>query len=75
MQALREEVMTLANQPKTERADYDYKKGKTLKKVADVLEECLGEFHGEEEEGRIREDIANYTIGYLGVSFGLHARR
>lgn len=67
--------MTLANQPKTERGDYDYKKEKALKKVADVLEECLGNFHGEEDTSRIREDIANYTIGYLGVSFGLHASR
>ena len=57
-----------------ERADYDYKKEKALDKVAATLEECLGQFHGE-ENNRIREDIANYTIGYLGVSFGLHVKR
>ncbi len=65
----------MATQPKTERGDYDYKKEKALKKLADVLEECLGDFHGEEDDPRIREDIANYTIGYLGVSYGLHAPR
>ena len=59
--------------PKVERADYEYKKEKALKRVAAVLEECLGVFAGG-EESKIREDIANYTIGYLGVSFGLHAR-
>jgi len=64
----------MKGQPKTERADYEYKKEKALKKVAETLEDCLGKFHGEEED-RIREDIANYTIGYLGVSFGLHVKR
>jgi len=64
----------MKGQPKTERADYEYKKEKALKKVAETLEECLGKFHGEEED-RIREAIANYTIGYLGVSFGLHVKR
>ena len=69
--------MTLANQsePKTERGDYDYKKEKALDKLAKVFEECLGGFFGEEEQDRIREDIANYTIGYMGVSFGLHVKR
>ena len=53
---------------------YEDKKGKALKKVAETLEECLGKFYGE-ENNKIREDIANYTIGYLGVSFGLHVKR
>lgn len=61
-------------QTETVRGDYEYKKDKALKKVADVLEECLGNFHGEDAP-RIREAIANFTIGYLGVSFGLHAPR
>ena len=64
----------MKGQPKEELADYEYKKEKALKKVAGTLEECLGEFHGEEHD-RICEDIANYTIGYLGVSFGLHVKR
>ena len=64
----------MGGQPKTERGDYAYKKDKALDKVAATLEECLAEFHGEEND-RIREDIANYTVGYLGVSFGLHIRR
>lgn len=60
--------------PKTERGDYEYRKEKALGKVAATLEECLAKFHGEEND-RIREDIANYTVGYLGVSFGLHVRK
>ena len=64
----------MKDEPKTERADYEYKKGKALEKVAATLEECLEKFHGE-EDARIREDIANYTIGYLGVCFGLHVRK
>ena len=60
--------------PQTERADYEYKKGKALNKLAETLEECLEKFHGEEND-RIREDIANYTVGYLGVSYGLHVKR
>ena len=60
--------------PQTERADYEYKKEKALNKLAETLEECLEKFHGEEND-RIREDIANYTVGYLGVSFGLHVKR
>ena len=62
-------------EPKTERGDYDYKKEKALDKLAKVFEECLGEFFGEQERDRIREDIANYTVGYMGVSFGLHVKR
>lgn len=64
----------MMGQPKTERGDYEYKKEKALEKVAATLEECLAKFHGEEND-LIREDIANYTVGYLGVSFGLHIRR
>jgi len=61
-------------QPEVVQADYDYKQSEAIKKVAATLEECLGEFNAE-EDNRIREDIANYVIGYLGVSFGLHVRR
>ena len=64
----------MKGQPQTERADYDYKKEKALNKVAATLEECLGQFNGKEND-RIREDIANYTIGYLGVSFGFYVRK
>jgi hypothetical protein len=64
----------VAGNPQTERGDYEYKKERALDKVAATLEECLGQFQGE-ENNRIREDIANYTIGYLGVSFGLHVKR
>jgi hypothetical protein len=66
----------MTSQSKAEQADdeYEYKKEKALDKVATTLEECLENFHGE-EEARISEDIANYTIGYLGVSFGLHVKR
>ena len=64
----------MEGQPKTERGDYEYKKEKALEKVAATLEECLEKFHGEEND-RIREDIANYAVGYLGVSFGLHVKR
>lgn len=59
---------------KTERGDYEYKKEKAINKVAETLEECLEDF-SEDDQGRIREAIANYTVGYLGVSFELHARR
>jgi len=61
-------------QPETVRDDYDYKKENARKKLAEVFEELLKQFHGEENY-RIREDIANYTIGYMGVSFGLHVER
>ena len=54
--------------------DYDAKKKKALNRVAETLEECLDMFP-EQERDQAREDIANYTIGYLGVSFGLHVRR
>ncbi len=64
----------MKGQPKTERDDYEYKKEKALAKVAATLEECLEKFHGEEND-RIREDMANYTVGYLGVSYGLHVKR
>jgi len=64
----------MAGQPKTERGDYEYKKEKALEKVAETLGECLAKFPGE-ENARICEDIANYVVGYLGVSFGLHVRR
>lgn len=64
----------MKGQPKTERCDYDFKKEKAIAKVAETLEACLEEFHGEEYD-RIREDIANYTFGYLGVSFGLHVKK
>ncbi len=60
--------------PETVRDDYDYKKEKAVKKLAEVFEEILKQFHGEENY-QIREDIANYTIGYMGVSFGLHVKR
>jgi len=60
--------------PETVRADYDYKKENVMKKLAEVFEAVLQEFFGDEND-RIREDIANYTIGYLGVSFGLHVKR
>ena len=61
-------------QPETVRDDYDYKKENARKKLAEVFEELLKQFH-DEENYRIREDIANYTIGYMGVSFGLHVKR
>lgn len=61
-------------QPKTERDDYEYLKEKALENVAETLEECLGKFSGDDQD-RIREDIANYMIGYLGISFGLHVKR
>ena len=64
----------MKGEPQTERADYEYKKEKALDKLAATLEECLGKFHGEEND-RIREDMANYTVGYLGVSYGLHVKR
>ena len=64
----------MKGQPETERGDYEYKKEKALDKVAETLEDCLGKFHGEDND-RIREDIANYVVGYLGVSFGLHIRK
>jgi len=62
------------NQPEVERADYDYKKEKSIEKLAGVFEDILQQFDGE-ENNRLREDIANYTIGYMGVSFGLHVNR
>ena len=64
----------MKNQPETVRDDYDYKKENAMKKLADVFEEILQKFHGE-ENSRIREDIANYTVGYMGVSFGIHVKR
>jgi hypothetical protein len=66
--------VSIKGEPETERGDYEYKRKKALEKVAATLEDCLAKFHGE-ENNRIREDIANYTIGYLGVSFGLHVKR
>jgi len=62
------------SEPKTERGDYEYKKEQALKKVAETLDECLKDFSGE-EENKIREAIANYVVGYTGVSFGLHVER
>ncbi len=64
----------MKGQPETVRDDYDYKKENALKKIAEVFENILKEFYGE-DNSRIREDIANYTIGYMGVSFGLHVKR
>jgi hypothetical protein len=58
----------------TQSEDYKNKKGKAIEKVAATLEECLSDF-SEEEQANIREDIANYMVGYLGVSFGLHVKR
>ena len=58
----------------TPSGDYDDKKEKALSKLAETLEECLSEFSGE-ENNRIRQDMANYMVGYLGVSYGLHVRR
>jgi hypothetical protein len=49
-------------------SDYKEKKDEALKYIAATLEECLANFHDGEENNRIREDIANYVIGYLGVS-------
>jgi hypothetical protein len=57
-----------------ENGDYEEKKQKAVTKVADTLEECLKDFDGDEQD-RIREDLANYMFGYLGVSFGLHVKR
>lgn len=57
-----------------QRGDYESKKDEAIGKLAATLEECLEPF-SEEEEDRIREDLANYMIGYLGVSFGLHVKR
>lgn len=62
------------DEQKAERSDYDYKKENSISRLAVVFEQILRNFPGE-ENNRIREDIANYTIGYLGVSFGLHIKR
>lgn len=64
----------MKNQPKEVRADYAYKKEAALNKLADVFDVFLKQFHGEDND-HIREDIANYTVGYMGVSFGLHVKR
>ena len=64
----------MEKQPETERGDYEYKKEKALDKLAETLEECLSKFSGEEND-HIREDMANYMVGYLGVSYGLHIER
>lgn len=64
----------MAQENETERGDYDYKKENSINRLAVVFEEILRKFHGE-EDARIREDIANYTIGYMGVSFGLHFKK
>lgn len=64
----------MKKEPETTQDDYDYKKEQVRKKLAELFEHILGEFPGEENY-RIREDIANYTIGYMGVSFGLHIKR
>ena len=66
--------MSKTDELQAERADYEYKKEKALEKLAATLEECLEKFNSEEND-RIREDIANYMVGYLGVSFGLHSRK
>ena len=58
-----------------ERGDYGARKEKALEKVAKTLEECLSMFPTEEEQDNAREDIANYVIGYLGVTFGPHVKR
>ena len=59
--------VAMGKEPKVERGDYGYKKEKALNEVASTLEACLKHFYGE-EQNLIREDIANYVIGYLGVS-------
>lgn len=61
-------------QPEPAQSFYDHKKERALKKLAEVFEEILKEFPCEGND-QIREDIANYTIGYMGVSFGLHVKR
>jgi len=60
--------------PKQNEEGYDYKKKNAMKKLAEVFEDVLQQFPGE-ENNQIREDIANYTIGYMGVSCGLHVKR
>ncbi|MBA7713944.1 hypothetical protein ES703_122955 [subsurface metagenome] len=64
----------MTKQPETVRDDYDYKKENAMKKIAEVFEGVLKQFHGE-DNWQIREAIANYTIGYMGVSFGFHIKR
>jgi len=58
------------------RADCEYrrKKEEALKHLASVYEEILQEFNNDEYL-RIREDIANYTVGYMGATFGLHVKK
>ncbi len=65
-------MQDVASEPNEER--YDYKKKNAMKKLAEVFEDVLQQFPGE-ENNRIREDIANYTIGYMGVSCGIHVKR
>ena len=64
----------MAEQPETKRGDYDYKKEEVLKHLAGVFENILQEF-GEDDNLRIREDLANYTVGYMGATFGLHVKK
>ncbi len=55
-------------------SEYDKKKENSLSRLGVVFEQILRKYQGEEER-RIREDIANYTVGYMGASFGLHVKR
>lgn len=64
----------MAEENETVRDDYDYKQENSINRLAVVFEEILRGFQGE-ENARIREDIANYTVGYMGASFGLHVER
>lgn len=61
------------NQPKTVHSDYDHRKQNSLSRLGVVFEQILRNYHGEEAR-QMREDIANYTIGYMGASFGLHVK-
>ena len=58
------------------RADCEYrrKKKEVLEHLGGVFANILQEF-GEDENPRIREDIANYTVGYMGATFGLHVQK
>ena len=47
----------------------DHEKGALRKRLAEVFEEILNRFG---DSPQVRLAVANFTLGYMGTSYGLH---
>ena len=52
--------------------DYDKREKWALEQLAEELEKILEGFE-EVEQSEIKEVMGNYTLGYLGLTYGLKA--